>query len=179
MVAVLFLSACGLDFPGNYHCDNSVFKRGIHSVLPIDCSLMELNAAKAINSVVTYTADTNQPISERLYRQRMQHVQVLVRSVWEWNLGGDEVSGDTYRADQITIDSRGESLMHESLHAFDMQGWVENFWSFLATPVESLREQHHDGWSYNGFWAADYDYQTSFCYLRDYQRQDCPVPSVQ
>lgn len=139
-LALLLLVGCGGSFPTATHCDSQVYRGGVDSVLPIDCDVFEADAELAVQMVVRYTS-----VTETEYRARMRHVHIEIRSISSWDEFGTNVGGYT-QFNRVNLPATGWSLVHESLHAYDMVTDAESIGGWLSSPVEAVEEFRHSGW---------------------------------
>lgn len=165
---VLQALACG--FPTATHCDNTPFGRGVDSVLLIDCDLISSNFEDGVRQITAHAKH----VDIDLYRRRMGHVHLEVRSVYRWTGSYGTVIGlehpDPFEGKiSIVVDKYGMSVTHETLHAYDDVGYWNNVGSILAYPFEASSEGNHDGWLSNctdapndmncGYYDAANDYE--------------------
>jgi hypothetical protein len=181
ILAALMLLVIGCGYPNKTHCGSSIFGHGYDSVLPLDCSLMDPNFEVGVQMIQTYALH----VDTEVYRQRMRHVHVEVKSVDEWKNFGTEIIGLEHtdpvdgRID-IDTDEYGFALLHETLHAYDDVGYWDSVGGVLAYPSEGIHEMNHDGWLAHcydidepgvidagddrcGYYDADHHYEWS-CY---------------
>lgn len=151
ILTVLMLSGCGGG--ASYRCSSTLFGQGVESDAPIDCTLFAKESEIARVAVTTYANN----VPDSIYRARMKHVHITISMREHWDCVGQTTTGFTL-INKITVNNDRGSLAHETLHAYDLIGDMENVGSILAFPVEGTQEMTHTGWDDNGYNKAQEEY---------------------